>query len=319
MLQMSLTTPYLSKCMETNEDQIYSEDFPLNYEVDATILMHRDSHFSGSFDIMLEYYRNDGIGAMEELPIERIEELAEYEKRLGQNIAPLILTESDAEKVGKAREAYNNLREMYSIPNPKSPFPLLIADLILTEDAEPEAEIAAIVKQSSPIVPTLIEFIESDDYYDPLFPGYGMAPQHALTCLQRIGDKKAIIALFESIGRHDFFNEDIAISALWHIGKPAKDFLLRVLRSHPYNEDNERAAIALIPFKDDPEVSQASFQLLKEIDLKQNLIFASYLALGCEGLQSPEDRQVFKDIAHSPRLPKELKVDMDVILKTWQG
>ncbi|MFA6916441.1 MAG: hypothetical protein WC222_08590 [Parachlamydiales bacterium] len=302
--------------------EFYSEEepgnFPLNYEIDAAIVMHRDSHFAGQFSTMIEYYRNNGVGVMEEFDLERIEELAAQEAKTLQNLAISLLTGPDAERVAAAREAYKNLKEVYEIKSPKNKYPQLIADLILAEDPHAKVEVEAIVAEKHAIVPSLIELINSEDFYDPLFPGYGLAPEHALACLQKIGDKRAIIALFESIGKHDFFNEDVAISALWHIGEPAKDFLLRVLRSKPYNEDNERAAIALVAFEEDEEVAQACWEILRGLDLRQYLLFAEYLILCCEGLRSPAEREAFISFGNSENIPKELRGDIKSIINCWK-
>src|SRR5690348_4776893 len=114
------------------------EGFPLADEQSISILMHRECHFAGQFSLMLEYYHNDGVGRVEDFSIERIQELADYEEQIGTNIAPLLLTGPDAEKVAQVREIYRNLREIYEVKNPKSRHPLLIADLILSEEAEPQ-------------------------------------------------------------------------------------------------------------------------------------------------------------------------------------
>ncbi len=297
-----------------SEDENFAgEEFQLNDEIDAAILMHRDIHFGGQFPIMLEYYRKEGVGVMEEFTLERIEELAAYEMRTGTNLAGILLTGADAERVAKAREAYSNLKAIYQSREEKSRHPRLIADLILTEEFEPEAEIAAIIAEKGAIVPTLIELIDSEDFYDPLFPGYGLAPGHALTCLQKIGDKRAIIALFESIGKHDFFNEDTAIHSLLHIGPPAKEFLLKVLKSKPITYDNERAATALVAFEGDEEIAHEAWQILKDLDLRQNLGLAGYLILCCAGLKRPEDREGFLALAKSEKIPRELRAEFKEI------
>ncbi len=302
-------------------EENYTEDpgFPLNYEEDANIIMHRDCHFAGQFSIMLEYYENEGIGIAEDISIERIRELAAYEEQFGTNLATLLLTGSDAEKVAEVRAVYKTLREIYEVRNPKHRYPLLIADLVLTEEAIPEEEMAAIIAEKGAIVPSLIELIDSDEYYDPLYPGYGLAPGNALACLQKIGDKRAIIALFESIGRHDFFNEDVAISALWHIGEPAKEFLLKVLRSRTITEDNIRVAIALVAFEDDEEIAQACWDILHNLDVKAHPIFAGYLSLCCEGLTNLADRDAFRTLALTASVPQEVKDDMQTILHAWDS
>lgn len=295
-----------------------TEYYFLPNEQDVAIVLHRECHFAGQFSIMIEYYRTKNAGVMDEISLERIEELAVYEEKIGENLASLLLSGTDAERVASAREAYRNLREVYSIKNPKNRFPQLISDLILTEDPHAKKEIEAIAAEKNAIVPTLIELIESEDYYDPLFPGFGLAPSHALTCLQKIGDKRAIIALFESIGKHGFFNEDVAISALKHIGKPAKEFLLKVLNGHPITDDNERAAVALVAFEEDDEVVQACWKILQTLDCKQFLGFAIYLVLTCEGLTNPDDRNDFRKFANTEQLPRQLKTEMANVIHSWK-
>src|SRR5262249_53231399 len=149
----------------------------------------------------------------------------------------------------------------------KDRIPLLIANLILAEEEEVEFAMEAVVAEKTAIVPSLISLLRNEEFHDPLFPGYGLAPILAAQCLGQIGDQRAIISLFETIGEFDFFDEEVSLKALSIIGEPAKQFLLRVLHSRPVTVDNEKAAIALLAFKDDPEVASRCLQLLKEIDL----------------------------------------------------
>ena len=79
------------------------------------------------------------------------------------------------------------------------------------------------------------------------------------------------------IGEADFFNEDVVLQALYSIGEPAKAFLLKVLQAQPINYDNERAAIALLSFKEDPEVHTACLNLLNDLDKKKHSVLATYL------------------------------------------
>ena len=65
------------------------EDLPIAYSIDNAILMHRDAHFGGSFDLMLEYYRKEGKGICKEFDIDRIKELPHTEKSAGKNLSPL--------------------------------------------------------------------------------------------------------------------------------------------------------------------------------------------------------------------------------------
>ena len=239
------------------------------------------------------------------------------ENAMQENLAGVILTGADAEKVASAKKAYKDLRQLCEIEKPVSPYPKKIADLILTEDEEALGEIAAVVEEKSGIVPALLELIKSPDFHDSLFPGYGLAPMLAIKCLGEIGDKRAIFSLFETIGNSDFFNDDIALSALKSIGEPAKQFLLTVVKGKPYNIDNEKAAIALIAFKEDPEVANACLKLLQDPEVMKDPALATYLILVCEGLADPAQQGIFKSIASDPKTPKMLQIDFQTVIKFW--
>lgn len=294
------------------------EEIPLTDEIDQSILMHRDAHFGGLFDYMIDYYQKGGKGIHPEFELERIRELALMEREMKKNIAPLLLSGADAEKVAQSRTFYKKLRELYESDKPIHKLPRLVADLILTESDTAQEEIEAIVKEKGEIVPFLIEILRSEELHDPLYPGYGHAPALAMKCLGLIGDKRAIISLFESLGNGDFFDEDVALQALHAIGEPAKKFLLNVLHGKPLNADNETAALALISFKDDPEVSEACFKMLKELDLKKQTSLATYLILACEGLPG-EYHSEFKQIANDVNTPKTLKQDFKAVSTSFDS
>lgn len=302
--------------MSSLEDQDFDQ-YPVAYSPDTTILMHRDIHFGGSFDIMLDYYRTGGKGINQDIELARIEELAALEKNTGHNLAAMMLSGGEAEKVAQARQAYQQLRDLYEIRQPKSRHPILIADLILTEDEAAEKEIQAIVAEKGAIVPSLLALLRNEDFYNPLFPGYGQAPALAAKCLGLIGDKRAIIALFEAIGESDFFNEDTILSALHAIGAPAREFLLKVLHGQPLNQDNDHAAIALVSFRDDPEVQQACLQMLGAIDLKKHPLLAAHLVLACAALTDPAQRRQLLELAERPSTPKAVQQDISAIAKEW--
>lgn len=292
------------------------EELPLAYSIDNAILMHRDVHFGGSFPIMLDYYSKEGRGINQEFDIERIKELYLTEQQSGKNLAALMLSGSEAEKIAKAREKYKQLRDLCEKHSTKNRIPILIANLILAEEEETEQAINEIVEQKSAAVPALIDILRSEDLHDALFPGYGLAPALATQCLGMIGDKRAIISLFELIGEGDFFNEDSLLDALYAIGTPAKEFLLKVLHGRPLNLDNERAAIALTHFTQDSEVASACFKMLQEPDVLKTPLLPTYLALACEGLSAKEQRDFIK-FSKNPVLPTSLQKDMQAISKTW--
>ena len=293
------------------------EDLPITDSIDQAILMHRDAHFGGHFDFMLEYYKTPHKGICEDFSLEKIIALADLERELKTNLASLVLSGPDAEKVAKSRAAYKTLRSLYERPTKEKKYALLIADLILSEEEYPQKEIEAIVAEKEAIVRSLIALLRAEEYYDPLMPGYGKAPILAAKALGLIGDKRAIIALFETLGEGDFFDETIELEALRSIGEPAKDFLLNVVKSRPLNSDNEKAAIALIQFKDDFDVIKTCFLLLQEDDVRKNAIFATYLVMACEHINKTEFKDVFIKMADDATLDKMLRLDIKSLMKEW--
>lgn len=292
------------------------EHFPLVDALDHEILMHRDAHFGGLFSVMIDYYQTEGKGVQPQFSLQRIEKLQQLEKELKQNLAATFLSADEIQKVADAREAYRQLRKIYEIASLKSPHPKLIADLILSEEQEATQEIAAIVAQGSSIVKLLIDLLKNEQFHDPLYPGYGVAPSLVVECLGQIGDKRAIICLFEAIGGDDFFADDAILKALKAIGSPAKEFLLRVVAGRPLNEDNEKAALALVAFKEE-EVAERALQLLREPDIWQDEALSTYLILSCEGLQKEISRADFALLAHgADRIRKQ---DICSILNQWKN
>lgn len=300
-----------------NEDDNDVEQFPIAYSIDNLILMHRDAHFGGDFNVMLDYYKKNGRGISNEFDIERIQEVADTQHAEGKDLSPMMLSGAEAEKIADSRQLYKDLRELCESNNKKVTVPGLIAELILSEDEELPAAIKAVVAEKTAIVPALIELLRSEDFYDPLSPGYGLAPTVAAECLGQIGDKRAIISLFEAIGSGDFFNEDTVLHALKAIGEPAKSFLLKVLHARPLTGDNDQAAVALIAFKEDPEVGSACLKMLQEIDIAKHLPLATYLVLGCEGLSNKNVQAELLALGEKPSTPKNIRLDIAAVAKTW--
>lgn len=294
------------------------ESYPLADAIDHDILMHRDAHFGGLFGLMLDYYKRGGKGVQPDFSIERIEELAELEKQTQQNLSALYLEGAEAERVAEAKQAYKTLRAIYELKDSKISYPKLIADLILSEEEEPKEAIQAIVDQKAAIVPSLIDLLQNEQFHDSLFPGYGQAPSLAVLCLERIGDKRAIISLFQAIGQDDFFVDDNILKALKAIGEPAKAFLLQVVKKHPINEDNERAAIALIQFKDDPEVAKTCFNLLQDRDVQKDPCLPTYLVLACSALKGTPLEEPFRQMSEQPSLSRSLREDIKAIIHEWE-
>lgn len=293
-------------------------EYILKDELTNAILMHRDAHFGGKFEFMIEYYKNEGKGTLPEFTLEKIRELRKIEEATEENLAAILLSGPEAERVGEALETYKKLREVYEKNDSESSLTKLIADLVLSEEEEPREEIDAIVKKKNAIVPALIHVIRSENLYDPLFPGYGLAPALAMKCLGLIGDERSIISLFECIGRSEVLDEELAIEALRYIGEPAKKFLLKVASSHPVTEDNERATIALISFKDNQEIAHTCLQLLKDPVFRKTIPLSAYLALACEGLSDEKDREEFRKLAMDPITPNAILPDFKTVIKSWK-
>ena len=282
---------------EEDEEETYN----FTDEIDHEILMHRDAHFGGDFRVMFDYYIEENIGVNPDFEIERIEYLVQIEKEREENLAPMLLTGTEAERIAGAREAYRQLKEVYEN---KEVLPRLIADLILSEEEESTEEIDAIIAQGREIVPALIKIIRSDETYDPLFPGYGYAPYRAIICLGKIQDPEAIVPLFEALGRETVFGEEIIPHALSMIGEPAKRFLLKLVKSRPLTEDNVHSAFALTAFPDDEQVALAAFEQLQDPEVRDKPLLSVYLLCCCTGLEKNSHRNDFVAMAKDPSFPQ---------------
>jgi hypothetical protein len=300
------------------ETPVEEESYVLTDEMDHQILMHRDAHFGGDFKVMLNYYANDDrVGVQPDFDIERITYLANVEKEMGQDLAPLLLAGVEAEAVGKARQAYAKLKEIYALDEEKNTIPRLIADLILSEEEEPLEEIEKVVSQGTRIIPDLLHLLNAEDFYSPLYPGYGYAPYLAIVCLGKIGDARALIPIFETLSRPIVFDEMVIVEALAALGEPAKQFLLKILTSRPLTHDNIHAAFALVGFSDDPEVAIACFEQLLDSAVQEKPLLRTYLLSSYAALPKTPYREKFIEMANDPKTPADLRADMQQIVKEW--
>jgi hypothetical protein len=297
------------------QDHEEGEDLSLTDELDHEILMHRDAHFGGDFQVMLDYYAEDRIGVFPDFDLERIQYLAHVEAELGEDLAALMLTGPEAERVGKARVAYTQFKEIYS--HGGESIAKLLADLILSEDPEPISEMEAIVEKGPESVPALLRIIKSEDAYDALFPGYGFAPYLAAICLGQIKDPRAVAPLFEMLSREALFEEDVVLDALFEIGESAKSFLLQILKSRPITRDNIHAAYALTIFSTDQDVAIACFEQLQDHEVRQKPLLRSYLICNCDALQYTALRSEFADMVLDQELPLELRTEIESIVHNW--
>lgn len=296
-----------------------NENFPLKDDLIIEILLHKEAHFNGSFELMIDYYKNEGKGTSALISLEDILLLYETEQTLNKNLSLLLLNQDHYTEIERSKELYKKFKEVYETKDVTNLYSKLIADLILSEEEDPVNEINAIVSIGKAIVPALVEISRSEDLNNPLFPGYGQAPTLAIRCLGEIGDERSMYTLFEQIGREEVFQEEAALAALKAIGPNARDFLLKVLQGKPYTEDNERASIALINFKNDPIVTSTCLKMLLDEKIRNTLPLAAYLTLACEGLSDPEDREKFCNLARDPKTPTILHIDFDSVIKSWKN
>ena len=291
-------------------------DLPLLDAIDIEILMHRDIHFGGNFEVMLEYYKGEHVGVMQDFDIQRIAQLAHIEKEAGSNLSEIILPESAHLEIEKAKQLYLDLREVYEqeAPNPNS---LVISNLILSESEIPQEEIDEIVKRGKEIVPLLIDMINSEMFYNPLNPGYGRAPVFAAKALGLLQDDKAIFALFHAMGKESFFTDEAMIKAIKSFGGKSKAFLINALHKKPYSKDNDHAAICLLEFSDDPEVAHACLQSLEDTDAFKRPNLIAYLIFGCAALQEESERQKFRSIQKKQNPNSDLFKEMSIVCNNW--
>lgn len=284
--------------------------------VDMEILMHRNVHFGGSFDVMLEYYSHEGVGVMPDFEVEEIKRLQSLEKEGGEDLAKLYLPEAAQEEIKKAQQLYKQLKEAYDEKNPKKET-LLLSDLILSEEDLPEKEINALTDIGKEVVPLLIHLLSSPMFYDPLFPGYGRSPIFAAKCLVKIGDERAIPPLFEALGQDNFFTDEEIIHSLASFGNVSKSFLIKRLMQEPFSKDNEYAAMALSGFPEDEEIARISLELLEKEEIQKRPYFATYLVFACSELTKADDQKRFIALAKQD-LPSHLPEEMSIVIRNWK-
>ncbi len=290
---------------------------PLLDTIGIEILMHRDIHFGGNFDIMIEYYEQNGIGMMPDFSLKQIVYLQNFEKKEGKNLVDVYLPEPEKELIAKSKELYLEFRNAYETKKKDDPM-LLISDLLFSEDENPQSEIQALIDHGKEVFPALINLISSPSFYNPLYPGYGRAPIFAAKCLSCIADERAIPPLFEAIGQKNFFTDEALISAICSFGETAKDFLFKVLRNKPFSKDNENAAITLNSFGNDPGIATVCLAMLIDPDSFKHQVFSTYLIFSCGNLTGSEERQTFINLSKTKNLHPVLKDEMRIVSNTWE-
>lgn len=290
-------------------------EIPFMDEEDHEIVMHRDAHFSGNFDEMIRYYEGDGVGVQESILIERIKKIQEVERQNGGDIRNQILSDHEKKQVEDARTAYLQLREIYE-KKEATDLEKAYVDLVLCEDEDPEEVIDQIASfdEASEL---LLQTIESEKYYNPLFPGYGHAPALAARALGKIGDSKAVIPLFEALGIGHPETEDAICSALAAIGKPSKEFILSQLQKRPLNRKKEHAIIVASTHFADEEVAKACLGILLDGEVEKQAEVIPYLLTSCTPLQSAKDRQLLLKLVEENEVYSQFDDDIKFLKGCW--
>ncbi len=285
---------------------ISREELPLLEEEDRDILMHRDAHFSKNFDLMIEHYEDEGIGAVLDIEPSRIRALMHLEEQLGQNLAPYLVQGVDAEKIAQSLKLYRALRERIEHKK-KAPLVGAIAELILSEE-EADAAAKKAASFGPKLIPYLLQLLQTTILYDPLFPGYGTAPIRACLTLGKLQAKEAIKLLFGMIGTENFDTESAAISALCQIGKPAFDFVIEQLAARPITKNNERAAIVSSSLEMNDQLASEIVAQLEDRDVQKIQSLATYLVLALP--EVPEHLQErYKKLI--PLMPDSIREEMN--------
>ncbi|MFN0065772.1 MAG: hypothetical protein ACKVOH_06015 [Chlamydiales bacterium] len=300
------------------ESVMDEESLELTDEMDHEILMHRDAHFGGDFDVMLLYYNSGGVGVDPDFDIGRITYLKEVEEQLSNNLAALILTPEEMDRVAKARRSYEKLKEVYELGEEVARLPRMIADLILTEEEEPQELIASIVEEGNRVIPELLDIVNTLAAYDPLSPGYGFAPGLAIICLGKLRAKEAIVPIFERFGTDMVFEEEVLLEALQDLGESAKEFLLSIVKSRPITTDNIHAAFGLTCFPNDSSVATTAYEQLQDPDVRNKPLLSTYLLCACDALVGTPHKEAFIAMSKDPAISANMRLEIEAIVRDWK-
>lgn len=256
-----------------------SIDIPLLDETDGIIIAHKEAHFGGSFYAMIEYYSQGGIGASEECPLHRIEELYLIEKNSDENLTAILLPQHKIQEIENAKTLYYKLKTV----NEEATNILAkeIGELILTEDAYPESTIQKIVAFGPDAIQPLFTLLDAEEMYSELSPGYGLAPLNAIRALSHIRSTAILQKAFLLIGRHGF-EYDEALTSCCASQPEAEDFGLQRLSKTP-SKDGEHASIILSKLQSEKGAEKALtiLESLSPTDNATYYIYITYLLEFC--------------------------------------
>lgn len=276
-------------------------NLPVFDELDREIIKHKQVHFASSFPAMIAYYEKESKGAVLPVEIERLQELHGIEQATGHDLATLVLSDQDIVEIKQAKEAYHKIEALEKDQED-------LVDLIFSEEEDPK-ELIEKLSQNATIRPLLLEMLQSDDFFNPLFPGYGFAPVLAAKVLAKAKEKKAIPLIFERIGQLTFDIENDLFATLANFEQEGIDFLLQILRHKGLSSEVKHAILALAYFEPNEELSIEALRKLQSLPLVNADVHSIVLIELCRALKDQKQRVEFsqlKQTAH-PELASEIE------------
>lgn len=300
---------------------VEGDAFQVIDEEDRDILLQREAHFGGSFVAMEEYYQNpERIGVVEALSPNRIAFLADVERRLGQNIAPKILSGRDAEHIARAKKTYDMIAELShndvqnEMPSSLKLFLRLINDegeLNSDEFALSDMEKNALLRDPKP----LLQLASSDEFRDPLFPGFGKAPLRALQALAKSCVQEALPLFFRLLATAQEEEEEELLGLIPQFGEAGFEYARRTFLQRPVTPFHEKLILLLVKFMPTHE-NEMKMLLLQELESQELYSFPSVLQWVIVGLSDLDEgsKHFAKERLLTAKLPLQLQRLMEEVL-----
>ncbi|MCH9612421.1 MAG: hypothetical protein S4CHLAM102_09110 [Chlamydiia bacterium] len=289
-------------------------DHPLLDAISAEIIMQRDVHFGGDFQVMIDYYESDGVGASPDYSIEHIKSLQAQEKESKQNLAESLLPSQAREQVEKFQKLYSDLREVYEEKH-INPVSIAMSDLILSEEEFPESEINTLVDMGERAVKPLEDLMNSTIFHDTLAAGYGIAPRRAAFVLGKIGHPSSLNLLIGCMGKEGYAMDDALIQAISQYGSVAKELVLNKLGSKPISSENVNAAIIASSLPEDEEIAKKALEIFTDKEFIKEPVILQYLVFTMTALEDPKDRARLANCLENPAYSKDLKDEIQLVLR----
>jgi hypothetical protein len=291
--------------------QVTGEAFQIVDEEDREILLQRDAHFGGSFIAMQEHYEKFSgqdmpgyYGVLETISLSRILFLADVERRLGKNLAPKILSGSDAEHVALARTAYERIAQLSN-----EPFSIPLQLFLDCTNSFGERSLTQEEKDTLRRNPKLLlELAAADQFRDSLFPGFGYAPLRALKWLVEAHVEEALPLCFNLLAVAQEEEEEELFSLIPKFGGEAFEYARRTFLSRPVTPFHEKLMLVLLHFSAiyEKEVKALLIQQVATSDIYHYPTILRWIVVGIGDLDQ-ETRKTAKEKLLAHPLPHEIE------------